>query len=151
MISTAKAASGTAARLFSREPGLIVFRRRTEPGRRPGDRRTCRPPSIKQAGSPSVGLDRALSGRFRLILLDQRLASIDCVGVYRRIRNYTPLPVLALPGPAAASGPSPLLDALADPWLARQIDPEDFPAGPLSEADLLRLVRQRLARADSRD
>ena len=98
-----------------------------------------------------VGLDRALSGRFRLILLDQRLASIDCVGVYRRIRNYTPLPVLALPGPAAASGPSPLLDALADPWLARQIDPEDFPAGPLSEADLLRLVRQRLARADSRD
>ena len=61
------------------------------------------------------------------------------------------LPVLALPGPAAASGPSPLLDALADPWLARQIDPEDFPAGPLSEADLLRLVRQRLARADSRD
>lgn len=98
-----------------------------------------------------VGLDRALSGRFRLILLDQRLASIDCVGVYRRIRNYTPLPVLALPGPAAASGPSPLLDALADPWLARQIDPEDFPAGPLSEADLLRLVRQRLACADSRD
>lgn len=98
-----------------------------------------------------VGLDRALSGRFRLILLDQRLASIDCVGVYRRIRNYTPLPVLALPGPAAASGPSSLLDALADPWLARQIDPEDFPDGPLSEADLLRLVRQRLARADSRD
>ena len=34
-----------------------------------------------------VGLDRALSGRFRLILLDQRLASIDCVGVYRRIRH----------------------------------------------------------------
>ncbi len=93
---------------------------------------------VESATSGQDGLDRALSNRFDLIVLDLMLPALSGLEVCRRLREESTVPVIMLTA----------RDAEADVVVGLEAGADDYVTKPFSTAELVGRVRALLRRRE---
>lgn len=92
---------------------------------------------VEQVHDGRVGLDRALNGKFDLIILDVMLPSLNGMEVLRRLRHSSSLPVIMLTAK----------DEVTDVVMGLDIGADDYMTKPFAIEELLARIRVSLKRA----
>lgn len=101
--------------------------------------------AVEAVHSGDAGLERALSGRYALVMLDVMLGRSNGFDVLRRIRAASPIPVVMLTAKGDALDRIVGLEIGADDYLPKPFDPKELAAR--IRAVLRRTTGQRTRRA----
>ncbi len=96
---------------------------------------------VEKAADGRTGLEKALTGRFRLILLDIMLPGLSGMEVLRRLRRTCQVPVILLTARDAVTDKVSGLDAGANDYLTK----------PFAIEELLARIRAALRTGESRE